>query len=98
MLSALTLDLRSTSSLLQRASADSFGTEFMDYKMAVKTIASLDEALAHIAQYGSGHSESIITNDEARAREFQTRVDAACVYWNAPLRSPMVPSSVLVPR
>ncbi len=81
---ALTLDLRSTSSLLQRASADSFGTEFMDYKMAVKTVASLDEALAHIAQYGSGHSESIITNDEARAREFQTRVDAACVYWNAP--------------
>ena len=73
-----------TSSLLQRASADSFGTEFMDYKMAVKTVASLDEALAHIAQYGSGHSESIITSDESCAREFQTRVDAACVYWNAP--------------
>ena len=73
-----------TSSLLQPASAESFGTEFMDYKMAVKTVSSLDEALAHIAQYGSGHSESIITCDESHAREFQTRVDAACVYWNAP--------------
>ena len=72
------------SSLLQPASAESFGTEFMDYKMAVKTVASLDEAIEHIAQYGSGHSEAIITNDEAHAREFQARVDAACVYWNAP--------------
>ena len=72
------------SNYVQPACADSFGTEFMDYKMAVKTVSSLDEALQHIAQYGSGHSESIITADEARAREFQTRVDAACVYWNAP--------------
>lgn len=70
--------------LLRHASADSFGTEFMDYVMAVKTVSSLDEALCHIATYGSGHSECIITADEERAKEFQTRVDAACVYWNAP--------------
>ncbi len=61
-----------------------YGTEFMDYKLAVKTMASLDEALAHIASYGSGHSECIITSDELAARRFQTEVDAACVYWNAP--------------
>ena len=73
-----------TSHLLQHADAESYGTEFMDYKMAIRTVASLDEALAHIARYGSGHSECIITQDEARAREFQARVDAACVYWNAP--------------
>ena len=72
------------SSLLCRATADSFGTEFMDYKMAVKTVGSLDEALEHIDQNGSGHSEAIITQDEAAARKFQAHVDAACVYWNAP--------------
>lgn len=70
--------------LLRHASADSFGTEFMDYAMAVKTVSSLDETMSHIATYGSGHSECIITADEERAKEFQTRVDAACVYWNAP--------------
>ena len=70
--------------LLQSATDESFGTEFMDYKMSIRTVASLDEALAHIDQYGSGHSEAIITNDEATARKFQSHVDAACVYWNAP--------------
>ena len=70
--------------LLQQATAESFGTEFMDYKMAVRTVASLDEALAHIDQYGSGHSEAIITENEQTARRFQAHVDAACVYWNAP--------------
>lgn len=69
---------------LEHATPDSFGTEFMDYKLAVKTVSSLDEALAHIDTYGSGHSEAIITMDEATARKFQAHVDAACVYWNAP--------------
>ena len=73
-----------TSHLLQHATADSFGTEFMDYKLAVKTVASLEEALNHIDDNGSGHSESIITMNEATARQFQTHIDAACVYWNAP--------------
>lgn len=70
--------------LLAAATEESFGTEFMDYKMAVKTVASADEAIAHINRYGSGHSESIVTEDAATAVRFQTEVDAACVYVNAP--------------
>ena len=69
---------------LEHATVDSFGTEFMDYKLAIKTVASLDEALVHIDEKGSGHSEAIITADEQTARRFQAHVDAACVYWNAP--------------
>ena len=69
---------------LEHTTDESFGTEFMDYKMAVKTVGSLDEALAHIDQNGSGHSEAIVTMDEQAARRFQAHVDAACVYWNAP--------------
>ncbi len=70
--------------LLQHATAESFGTEFMDYKMAVKTVSSLDEALQHIDMFGSGHSESIITDNKDHASRFQKEVDAACVYVNAP--------------
>ena len=66
------------------AGPDSFGTEYMDYKMAVRTVDSLEEALDHISQYGSGHSESIVTADAAAAAAFQAAVDAACVYVNAP--------------
>ena len=69
---------------LEHATKESFGTEFMDYKLAIKTVASLEEALAHIDENGSGHSEAIITNNEQAARIFQAHVDAACVYWNAP--------------
>jgi glutamate-5-semialdehyde dehydrogenase len=76
--------LNSKYPLLEHATDDSFGTEFMDYKLAIKTVASLDEALEHIDQNGSGHSEAIITTNEQTARKFQTHVDAACVYWNAP--------------
>ena len=60
------------------------GTEWMDYKLSLKVVDSLDEALAHIARYGSGHSECIITEDKATATRFQQMVDAACVYVNAP--------------
>ncbi|MGM9733809.1 MAG: glutamate-5-semialdehyde dehydrogenase [Prevotella sp.] len=63
---------------------DEFGTEFMDYKMAVKVVDSIDEAIEHIATYGSGHSECIITNNKDNATKFQQLVDAACVYVNAP--------------
>ena len=70
--------------LLETATPESFGTEYMDYKMAVRTVASIDEALAHIDRYGSGHSESIVTADAAAATRFQAEVDAACVYVNAP--------------
>ena len=70
--------------LLEPATPESFGTEYMDYKMSIRTVASLDEALAHINRYGSGHSESIVTADAAAAARFQAEVDAACVYVNAP--------------
>ena len=63
---------------------EKYDTEFMDYKMNVVTVNSLDEAIDHIAKHGSGHSEAIITQNEAAARRFQREVDAACVYWNAP--------------
>ena len=69
---------------LEAATPDSFGTEYMDYKMAVRTVGTIGEALAHIARYGSGHSESIVTADPAAASRFQAEVDAACVYVNAP--------------
>lgn len=68
--------------LLQPATAESFGTEFLDYKMAVKTVASFDEALAHIARYSSKHSECIVTENEEHKRRFTRQVDAACVYTN----------------
>ena len=70
--------------LLRHATPESFGTEFMDYAMAIRTVPSLDEAIQHINTYGSGHSESIITANEQNARKFQAQVDAACVYVNAP--------------
>jgi glutamate-5-semialdehyde dehydrogenase len=69
---------------LEHATEESFGTEYMDYKLSVKTVASLDEAIDHISRYGSGHSESIITEDETSAERFRQMVDAACVYVNAP--------------
>lgn len=70
--------------LLQHAQPDNFGTEFLDYKMAIKTVASLDEAIDCINTVASGHSECIVTEDKKTADRFCSEVDAACVYWNAP--------------
>lgn len=70
--------------LLQHATKDTFGTEFMDYVMGIRTVSSFEEALQHIDKYGSGHSECIITEDTKHATIFQTQVDAACIYVNAP--------------
>ncbi len=78
------LDGHYPASLLFHAVQKTFGTEFMDYAMGLKTVASADEAIAHIAEYGSGHSECIITEDTNAAHRFQQMVDAACVYVNAP--------------
>ena len=72
------------STLLQPTDEECFGTEFLDYKLAVKTVDSLEEAVRHIALYDSGHSEAIVTADPDAARRFQMTVDAACVYINAP--------------
>ena len=68
--------------LLEHASEEHFGTEFLDYKMSVKTVGSLDGALAHIARYSSRHSEAIVTENEQTAAQFTRAVDAACVYVN----------------
>lgn len=68
--------------LLQQATSESFGTEFLDYKMSVRTVASFDEALEHIARYSSKHSECIISEDNDTIASFQQLVDAACVYAN----------------
>lgn len=70
--------------LLFPADTDTYGREWLDYAMGVKTVGSLDEAIHHIETYGSGHSECIITSSEERAARFQSLVDAACVYVNAP--------------
>lgn len=70
--------------LLEKANENTFGKEFQDYRMGLRTVESLDEALEHIAHYGSKHSECIITENEAAGVRFQKEVDAACVYVNAP--------------
>ena len=70
--------------LLTTANDSTFGTEFMAYRMAIKTVDSIDQAIDHITRYGSGHSEAIITNDRESAEKFKAEVDAACVYVNAP--------------
>nr|WP_280672826.1 MULTISPECIES: glutamate-5-semialdehyde dehydrogenase [unclassified Dysgonomonas] len=70
-------------SLLEEASADSYGTEFLDYKMAVKTVSNIEEALRHISQYGGKHSEAVVAESADAIALFRTLVDAACVYVNA---------------
>ncbi len=78
------LDGQYPAGLLQASTPEDYGREFMDYKMAIKTVADVKEAVSHIARYGSGHSESIVTEDAAAADYFRRKVDAACVYVNAP--------------
>lgn len=70
--------------LLQHATDENWGLEYQDYKMSVKTVDNIDEALSHIAKYSSKHSESIIAEDINACRRFQKEVDAACVYTNLP--------------
>lgn len=70
--------------LLRPATDESYGTEFLAYTMAIKTVASADEAIHHIRRNGSGHSECIITECTETADRFLRSVDAACVYHNAP--------------
>lgn len=69
--------------LLFPASDAHFGTEFLDYKMSLRTVADLDSALAHIAKHSSRHSECVVAEDEAICSRFFAEVDAACVYANA---------------
>jgi glutamate-5-semialdehyde dehydrogenase len=71
---------------LKRANKAHYETEFLALKLAVRVVDSLDEALDHIATYGTRHSEVIVTEDLGAARRFTARVDAACVYVNASTR------------
>ncbi|MEG0546777.1 MAG: glutamate-5-semialdehyde dehydrogenase [Oscillospiraceae bacterium] len=68
------------------ANNDDWGREYLDLKMSVKIVDNIDEAIEHIFNYGTGHSECIVTNDQNAADEFQKRVDAAAVYHNASTR------------
>lgn len=70
------------SNLLLEATEESFGTEFLAYRMSIKTVGSLNGAIEHISKYSSKHSEAIITENQANAEYFQKCVDAACVYHN----------------
>lgn len=68
------------------ASPEDYGTEYLDYIISIKTVAGVEEAVAHINRYGTRHSEAIITENEAHAKLFKEGVDAACVYVNASTR------------
>lgn len=68
------------------ATEEDWGTEYLDYKISAKTVASVEEAIAHINRYNTGHSEAIITNNYANAEKFLNEVDAAAVYVNASTR------------
>ena len=70
----------------EQASETDWETEYLDYKLAVKVVASVSEATEHINRYGTQHSEAILTGNMAHARQFQTEVDAAAVFVNASTR------------
>ena len=72
--------------LLSAATEEDWGREYLDYMISVKTVSSLDEAIAHINRYNTGHSEAIITENYTNAQRFLDEIDAACVYVNASTR------------
>jgi glutamate-5-semialdehyde dehydrogenase len=77
------LDGHYPADLLCHATPESFGTEFLDYKMSVRTVGSFAEAVEHITRHSSKHSEAIVTENPETARAFAQQIDAACVYTNA---------------
>lgn len=72
--------------LIETATEEDWGTEYLDYMISAKTVSSIDEAIAHINRYNTGHSEAIVTNNYAHAEQFLNEIDAACVYVNASTR------------
>lgn len=68
------------------ATEEDYGKEYLDYILSLKTVDSVDEAIAHINRYGTKHSECIVTENEENAAKFLNAIDAACVYWNASTR------------
>lgn len=77
-----TLENNYPSTLLSKATDTHFGTEFLDYKMAVKTVAAINEAIEHITKFSSKHSETILSENEENIAQFLNEVDAAVVYAN----------------
>ena len=65
---------------------DDYGREYLDYILSLKTVDSVEEAIAHINRYNTGHSDCIVTENREAAEKFLNEVDAACVYWNASTR------------
>ena len=78
------LDIVSDETPCPNADGNVWNTEWLSMQMGIKTVTSEDEAMEHIATYGSGHSESIVSDNEAAQKKFQMMVDAACVYVNTP--------------
>ena len=72
--------------LIRTACEKDWGTEYLALKLSIKTVADVDEAIAHINKYNTGHSESILTENYTNAQKFLDEVDAACVYVNASTR------------
>lgn len=72
--------------LLKEATEEDWGSEYLDYIISAKTVSSIDEAIAHINRYNTGHSEAIVTNNYEHAEQFLNEIDAACVYVNASTR------------
>lgn len=70
----------------EKATDEDWGREYLDYIISVKTVEDIDEAIAHIARYGTGHSEAIVTDNYFAAEKFKAEVDAAAVYVNASTR------------
>jgi glutamate-5-semialdehyde dehydrogenase len=78
--------VQAVDSAVVAATDEDWATEYGDLRLSIKVVSGLDEALDHIARYGTKHSECIVTEDYANARRFQQAVDAACVYVNASTR------------
>jgi glutamate-5-semialdehyde dehydrogenase len=76
------LDGEYPENLLEHANEHSFGTEFLDYKMSIKTVETIEEAIKHVTSYSSKHSETIITEDKTASDLYLKMIDAACVYLN----------------
>ncbi|MBU5472827.1 glutamate-5-semialdehyde dehydrogenase [Roseburia sp. MSJ-14] len=77
---------REACATIQAATEEDWGKEYLDYILSIKTVSSIEEAIAHINKYNTGHSEAIITKDYANAQKFLNEIDAAAVYVNASTR------------
>ena len=73
-------------SVIKSAAEQDFYTEYNDYILNIRVVDGVQQAIDHINQYGSAHSDSIVTRDAGRARDFLAQVDSAAVYWNASTR------------